>query len=95
MELRGFRILLWKRYFDTGFGLLNYVKYLIMFIGLNGVLQNNINFAMGLVVLYAVICFFTGWAYINYGFWETEQEIINRFNPFQQQIRKKFAIPNK
>lgn len=91
---KGFRILLWKRYFDTGFGLLNYLKYLVFLVGLDRVLNNALNTTILLLVGYALVCFFLGWFFINWGYWETEQEIINRFNPFVKEMRKLTGIPN-
>lgn len=80
------KIALHKRYFDYGFGILNYVKYFVAFFAL----ASRDTFSTLIVgLLYGVACYLTGWYLINKGFWEAENEISNRFNPFQVEIRKK------
>jgi len=95
-ELKGFkfRYLLYRRYFDQGYGILNYFKYFIILIGFERVLKDNLESTIWILIGYAIFCFIAGWAYIHYGFWETEIELSNRFNPFIKEMRDKFGKPN-
>lgn len=83
MKAYKYKLSLWKAYFDIGFGLLNYLKYPIFFIGLGAAVSKVaaswiILFAFG----YGVICFLLGWAWIRFGFLDAQNEVANNFNPF-------------
>jgi len=82
--LRGYRILLLKRYFDTGFGLTQYVKYLIAFFGLA---TQDIKTTLIIAFVYALFCFILGFLYYHYRFVETDNEISNKYNPIMREIR--------
>lgn len=83
--MKYFKFALHKRYFDTGFGVLNYVKYLVGFFALA-----SLNWKATLIVgfAYGVACYLVGWYWINKGIWEAENEVSNQFNPFQREVRK-------
>lgn len=77
--------LLWqKRYFDTGFGVLGYLKYLIVGVGFTGNSQLTIRFAIG----YAIVCYLFGLAWVKFKVVDMENEISNILNPFQREVRK-------
>lgn len=83
------RLMLWKKYFDTGYGLTGYFKVFIALFGADLIFnKNNINFVLWLGFAYGIFCFILGWAWLRFGFIEAETEIGNRFNPFVKQIRK-------
>ena len=82
-----FKLLLWKRYFDQGFGIFNYFKYLVVLVGFERALSHDLSSTIWILLAYALACFIAGWAYIHYGFWETEIELSNRFNPFVTEMR--------
>lgn len=86
------KLVLWKRYFDTGLSLTSYVKYLILFFG---VTTTNFSNTFFLAFLYALFCFFLGRFWLNSDFYKAETEIGNRYNLFVEEMRKKFGKPNK
>lgn len=73
-----------KRYFDTGFSVLNYLKYPLVLLG---VAIPDVKAIIAISVVYAVSCYFIGWWWLNYGMTEAETEVSNRFNPFVKEMR--------
>ena len=55
---RKYFFLLHKRYFDTGFSILNYAKYPLVLIGFA---IPDVKAIVLITILFAVICYFTGW----------------------------------
>lgn len=86
------KVALWKRYFDVGFGLLNYVKYPLVLLGFA---VPNVNAIIIVSLAYGFLCFFLGWAWLNSDFYRAETEISNQYNIFVDQMRKKIGKPNK
>ena len=84
--MRLYKPLLYKAYFDRGLGLTHYVKYLIAFFGLA---SSDVETTLWIAVIYAVICFFLGWAWYRYKLIETEYEVQNNVNPFCREVRSK------
>lgn len=82
------KLCLWKRYFDTGMGLTNYVKYFILFFGVSSV---NVTATLIIAFLYAVASFFLGWYWLNSDFYKADTELSNQYNIFVEQMRKKFV----
>lgn len=78
-------ILMFKRFFDTGYSLTNYIKYIIALFGLSSL---NVSKTMFLAVLYALLCFIIGYIWHRYRFADVEAEIGNQFNPFTKEMRK-------
>lgn len=88
-----FRFLMWKRYFDRGWGLLGQVKYAIaLFGGLELVRTQSLNITMMIGVGYCAACFLLGRWWIKHRIMDIENEINNIFNPFQNDVRKKLNI---
>lgn len=79
------KLLLWKRYFETGY---NITKYFLFMIGLFGLTSNDVKNTLFLGFAYGFASFLIGWAYYRFGWFETDTEISNRFNPFVKQVRK-------
>lgn len=86
---RAYKILLWKAYFDKGFSLLNYVKYIIAIAGVGAVFQ-GMSFWWVFVagVVYGLICLILGRLWFKFKLIDTENEIQNIFNPFQREMRE-------
>lgn len=82
-----FKLLLLKAYFDKGWSLTNYLKYLIAFGGIFEIIDAVS--AIIIAAIYVIFCFFFGFFWYKYGFIETENEINNIYNPFQREMRKK------
>lgn len=84
--MRAYKLLLWKAYFDKGWSLTNYFKYLLAF---GGIFQ-LIDAKQGIIiaVVYVLLCFIVGWIWFNAGLIDTENEVQNVFNPFQREVRE-------
>lgn len=80
-----FKALLWKRYFDTGYGLTNYVKYLIALFGISSL---QVGATIGLAFFYALLCVVVGRLWHTRGIINVEVEIANRFNDFVTEMRE-------
>ncbi len=83
------KLLLWKRYFETGY---NITKYFLLLIGLFGLTSGDVQNTLFLGLAYFFVSFFIGWAYYRFDWYEIDTEIGNRFNPFVLQTRKKLKI---
>jgi hypothetical protein len=79
-----------KRYFDTGFGVLNYLKYPLVLLGFA---VPDVKLILFFAFFYALICYILGWWWLNSGMTDAETEISNRYNPFVKELRNKFGIP--
>jgi hypothetical protein len=79
------KLALHKRYFDQGFGVLNYIKYPLMLLGFA---IPNTKYIIIVAILYAMICYFLGWWWLNKGMQTAETEISNKFNPFVAEMRE-------
>lgn len=87
--MKFYRLLLWKAYFDKGFGLLNYLKYLIAVVGIGAIFKGVSLFWIAIAgLVYAVVCLVLGRVWFSYKLIETENEIQNIFNPFCKDVRK-------
>ena len=92
-EYRYFKLLMIKKWFDTGLGLTNYLKYPILLFGIGEItLFKSYKWVLLLGIIYTILCFILGWLWLKYGFFETEQEITNVFNPFVKEMRKRKSI---
>lgn len=85
-DRRKYKILLHKRYFDTGYNLTNYIKYIIALFGISSL---NIQLTLILGFIYAVFCYIIGHIWHKHRFVEVDNEISNRFNLFTREMREK------
>lgn len=84
--MRLYRPLLWKAYFDKGFALTNYFKYILLLFGwATADVQNTI--IIGVVWCFG--CLILGRLWFHFRLIDTEQEILNQFNPFVKDMRDK------
>lgn len=83
--MRLYRTLLYKAYFDKGFNITNYFKYLLL---LFGWATDDVKATIIIGVAWVIVCFIVGKIWFHYRLVDTEQEIFNRFNPFQIEVRK-------
>lgn len=81
-----FKLLLYKRYFEQGYSITGYIKYVIALFGLSSL---NVGVTMAFGVLYAVACFAIGYWWYRYGLIDVDTEIGNRFNYFVREMRDK------
>ena len=54
----------------------------------------NVKAIVVVAVIYAFVCYVLGWWWLNKGMTEAETEVANRYNPFVQEMRKKFIKRN-
>ena len=86
-----FRFVLHKAYFDKGYNLTSYAKFVIALVGISTL---DVKLTLILGVAYAFVCYFLGRAWINYKFYEEEIEVGNTFNKFVQEMRRKLKKRN-
>jgi len=84
--MRFFKFCLWKAYFEKGYALTSYVKYVIALFGLA---SQDIFWTLLMGFLYAFVCFFLGWVWFHYHIVDAELEVQNQFNLFVRQMRRK------
>lgn len=84
--MRFYKLLLQKAYFDKGLGVTNYFKYLIAFFG---IASNDAKTTLMIGFIYGICCYFIGLIWYKFKIIETENEVQNRFNLFQVEVREK------
>lgn len=84
--MKFYKFALWKSYFDKGYGVTSYFKYLFAIVGIAG-LEGKI--LIPLFILYGFSCFFVGWVWYKYGITTAENEVQNKNNLFVQEMRTK------
>ncbi len=86
-----YRFCLLKSYFEKGYGLSAYLKYMIILLGLT---ISDVKLMMILGSLYGISCFFVGWLWFKFNWIRAEAEVGNRHNYFQQEMREIIVSPN-
>ncbi len=79
-------LLLQKRYFDTGLGLTNYVKYGLGLLAIDGIFRRNLTITIITAIVYLILCYVLGFLYIKYKWYEQDQEISNNNNLFVKKM---------
>jgi len=79
--------MLHKSYFDTGFGLMNYPKYLIGFFALA---SRDVKTTMIIGVIFAILCYVLGFLYFKFGWIKASNEVGNQYNLFVKEMRKHY-----
>jgi len=80
-----YKLLLWKAYFDKGFGLTNYFKYALL---LFGWATDDVGSTLKIGITWAIACLILGKIWFHYELIDTENEIQNNVNPFMREMRK-------
>ena len=94
-DIKYYKFALWKAYFDRGFGVLGYLKYLIAILGFYSIFEGiSIKYTLTGFVVYGVICFFIGWWWIRGGMADAEMEVNNRIDPFVREMRQEILNGN-
>ena len=89
--MKYYRFCLYKTYFEQGYNITNYVKYLIILGGLQeGFSTNRLTFTFIVAFVYAISCFFIGWGWYKFRFIDAEIEVRNKVDPFVREMREKF-----
>ena len=79
-----YKICLLKAYFEKGWGLTNYIKYLIAFFGLA---SQDLRTTMIFGIIYFFMCFGLGYFWFKVHLYDQEIEVSNKFNPFVREMR--------
>ena len=82
---RFFKFCLLKAYFDKGYSVTTYFKYLIV---LFGVSSENVKWTLIFGLGYLLFCFILGYFWFKYRITEAEIEVNNRYDLFVQEMRK-------
>lgn len=91
MNKKCYKFCLYKAYFEKGYGITTYLKYLIILVGLaEGFATQSLSKTFILAFVYGIACFFIGWGWYHYGLALTEQEVGNNFNLFVREMRKRY-----
>lgn len=77
--------LLLKRFFDAGWGMTGYIKYVIALFGISSL---NVGRTIIFGMIYGVSCLVVGYIWYAYKFFEVDTEIGNRFNWFMEEMRE-------
>ena len=84
-----YRFILHKAYFDKGWGLLSYFKYVFALIGLGSLMVGySINSVVIGALIYGLVCYFLGRVWLEKGFYECELEVSNHFNKYINEMRQ-------
>ena len=84
MEIR-YGILIVRRWFNYGNGILSIGKWFVAFVGLA---SSDIKLTVILGVIYVFVCFITGWCYMKW-FMSIDMDIDNKLNPFVAEVIEK------
>ena len=84
-----YKFCLMKAYFDKGYSLTNFVKYVIALFGLASL---DVKTTMILALIYAPSCFILGLFWYKVGLREEEIEVNNTFNKFVGEMRNNLNI---
>ena len=90
--MRFFKLALQKAYFDKGYGVTSYFKYLVVLIGMERVISGDLKSTIIIMTAYGIFCYLFGWAMYKYGYVEAEKEVENKFNLLAKQLRNKLKI---
>ena len=86
--MKFYKFALWKAYFDKGYGVTSYIKWAAAIFGISSAIQGiHLIWIFIGATLYFIFCFIIGWIWYKYGLTDAENEVQNRFNPFQKEIR--------
>jgi len=83
-----YKLCLWKGYFEKGYAITSYIKYIIVLLGFYSILSNvDIIYISLLMAIYGLSCFFIGWGWYHFKWIEAEIEVNNNFNLFVKEMR--------
>ena len=89
-------LMLWKAYFDTGYSFLSYPKWAFAILGIGSAIQGySLFWLMGGAAVFGITCFLFGMLLFKKGFFKAQQEVINQYNLFMIELRKKHKIKSK
>ena len=90
MVTKRYKFCLWKAYFEKGYALTSYIKYIIALFGLSSL---NVKLTLILGFVYGISCLIIGRVWWVYRLIDEEYEVQNNVNPYVREVRK--AIKNE
>jgi len=91
--MRFYKAMLWKKYFDQGYALTSYPKYLLAVVGIGAAIQDtSLYYLVGAGLFYGVICLVLGRLWFHFKLVNAEMEVSNVVNPFVQEMRKVYKV---
>ena len=94
--MRWYKLMLWKAYFDEGYGFTSYIKYLIAVIGgVNSIITSDLTVIIIAGLAYGVACVFLGRFIFRSKMKDAMLEVQNNVNPFQKEVRQSLGITPK
>jgi len=92
--MRGYKLALFKAYFDEGYGFTSVLKYaLAVVFGVDAIIKSDMQLLLIVGFSYAISCFLIGWLIFKTRFKDAMIEVGNRFNPFVAEMRQTIGIP--
>ena len=87
--MRFYKTMLWKAYFDKGYGLTSYPKCIA---AVGAIKISSVKTIIIIGFLYTLLCFFVGWLWYKYRIVDAEIEVGNQFNPFVKEVRDQIDL---
>lgn len=88
-----YKLMKLKAYFDNGYSLTSYPKWVIATVGIGSAIQGyNLLWLFAGGIAYGLVCFLLGFLFLKYGFFEASQEVNNQFNLFVKELRERKSI---
>ena len=84
--MRFYNFCLWKAWFDKGYSLSSYPKWIFAITALK---VSNIKLIIWLGLIYTLSCFVIGYLWYKYDIILAEAEVGNQYNLFQKELRAK------
>ena len=93
--MRFYNLALFYSYFNTGYSLMSFPKWVAAVFGIGEVVNRNYLLVLGGAFLFFTACILVGWLYIKSGFLEAMQEVGNKHNLLAKQLRNSKILKEK
>ena len=87
--MRFYKFALWKAYFEKGYSVLSYPKWVIGVFGVGEVVNKNYLMVLFGAFLFFLLCIIVGLIWYKKGIAQAEAEVGNQYNLFVKQMRRK------
>jgi len=89
--MKWYKLMLWKAYFDEGYGFTSYIKYLLGLFTISDAIVNSRIYTILIIgVLYGICCVGLGRYIFKSKMKDAMYEVQNAVNPFVRDMRKVF-----
>jgi len=95
--MRFYKFALLKAYFDKGYSLLSYPKYILVLMGFGDVLSSGGESRRVIIIglIFGLVCFLLGLFWFKAHVIDAEVEVQNRVNPFVGEVRNSKIFKEK